>query len=86
MLSAITTMSILVTLGAVSAVTIHLITGRWVNVATWWFPETLTGKQTFLRLHLLSPFVDLAETVCVPGILILGRSCSLSFRHGALAD
>lgn len=42
---------------------IYLIAGRWFDLAGFWFPTNLTLAQTFVQIWLLSPLIDLAETV-----------------------
>lgn len=63
LLSITTTVVILKSYAMLFSTMMFPLTGYWVNAFEWWLPASLSHSQSFVRLWLLSPLVDMAETV-----------------------
>ncbi|KAF4984832.1 hypothetical protein FZEAL_60 [Fusarium zealandicum] len=42
---------------------VYLRLGFWISLPSWWFPGHLTLPQLFVHVWLLSPLIDVAETI-----------------------
>ncbi|KAI5466335.1 hypothetical protein BGZ63DRAFT_400719 [Mariannaea sp. PMI_226] len=53
----------LATIAGLAELGLYLALGHWVDLPRFWFPENLTFMQMFIHGWILSPLLDIAETM-----------------------